>query len=245
MRSPTRQPLLSPGKSEGKAMRRMHVSIRIIGSRPRLFSCILLGAMAYFVMPDSWRVASRALVAWNIGVGFYLLLIGWMILRSRPNSIARRAAEQDEGRFFILILSTVSTLASIGAIVVQLASVKDAQGIVKALHIALALSTILSSWLFIHSMYALHYAHEYFFEFRKNPDQPGQLRGGLDFAGGQTPTYGDFLYFAFAIGCAAATSDTNVTTTAMRRMVTVHSILSFFFNTTILALTINIAAGLI
>ena len=226
-------------------MSHLHTTTRIVGSRPRLFSCIALGVVCYFLMPDSWRLATRCLLAWNIGVVLYLLLIAAMMLRSTPHSIVRRAAQQDEGRFFILLLSTVAGIASIGAIVAQLTTVKDMETAAKLLHVALSILTILTSWAFIHSMYALHYAHEFFYEVRTHPDLPGRTRGGLEFTGDETPSYGDFVYFAVAIGCAAATSDTNVTSKGMRRIVTAHSVLSFFYNTTILALTINIAAGLL
>lgn len=226
-------------------MRHLHITTRVVGSRPRLFSCIAVGVIAYFLMPDAWRLVSRCLLAWNIGVILYLLLIGWMIYKSTPHSISRRASQQDEGRFFILVLSTIAGIASIGAILVQLASVKDMEAASKALNISLSLSTIFTSWAFIHIMYALHYAHEFFFEFKAHPSLSGELRGGLTFPGNEAPDYGDFIYFAFAIGCAAATSDTNVTSHMMRRIVTAHSTLAFFYNTTILALTINIAAGLV
>ena len=226
-------------------MKHHHVTTRIVGSRPRLFSCIAAGAVSYLILPDTWRVVARGLLAWNIGVVLYLALIALMIYKSNPHSIIRRAAQQDEGRFVILLLSTVAAIASIAAIIAQLGSVKEMEFAAKAPHVALSLSTIVTSWVFIHVMYALHYAHEYFFESRSHPDVPGQSRGGLAFCGGDMPDYGDFIYFAVAIGCAAATSDTNVTSRAMRRIVTAHSMLSFFYNTTILALTINIVAGLL
>ena len=218
---------------------------RLIGARPRLFSCVLLGIVAYGVMPNEWRWASRSLIAWNVGMVTYLLLVSWMMWHSTARSICIRAQVEDEGRFLILILSTIAAIASIGAIVAQLASVKDASGLGKAMHLGLSISTILTSWLFIHVMYALHYAHEFYFEFKSHPDLPAQSRGGLVFPDDVTPGYSDFLYFAFAIGCAGATSDVNVSSKPMRSIDMAHSILAFFFNATILALTINIAAGLI
>jgi uncharacterized membrane protein len=222
-----------------------HLPVRIIGSRPRLFACIGLGVIAYFLLPNARHLAPRLLLAWNLSMIVYLILVGWMILRATPQSIRRRAAAQDEGRFFILILSIAAAAASIGAIVAQLAVVKETSGGWKALHIGLAASTIFTAWLFIHLMFALHYAHEFFFEQRSHPDSPGELRGGLQFPDDERPDYSDFLYFSFAIGCASATSDVNVTSKPMRRIVLAQSALSFFFNTTVVALTINIAAGLI
>ena len=157
----------------------VHLPLRIVGARPRLFSSAGLGALAFAATPQSWGLVSRSLVGWNIALVCYLLLAGWMMLRSTPESIRRRADAQDEGRFFILLLSTVAATASIGAIVAQLATVKELAGAAKALHIGLSATTILTSWLFIHLMFALHYAHEFFFEIRVNPDKPGKQRGGL------------------------------------------------------------------
>ena len=220
-------------------------TLRLIGSRPRLFSCLLLGLLSFVVLPGAWHFASRALVGWNCGITTYLVLVSWMMHRSPPQSIRRRAAAQDEGQLFILVMSALAAVASIAAIIAELATVKDLSGAAKGLHISLAILTIFTSWAFIHVMFALHYAHEYYLEADARKSDADGLRGGLIFPGDDKPTYGDFLYFSFAIGCASATSDTNVTSKPMRRIVAAHSALSFFFNATVLALTINIAAGLI
>jgi uncharacterized membrane protein len=222
-----------------------HRSFRIVGARPRLFSCLVLSLLLAAVLPNTWHMSTRSLCAWNSGMAAYLALVGWMMLNAAPDSIRRRAASQDEGGFLILVLSILAAVASVGAIVAQLSTVKDMSGLLKALHIGLAAFTILLSFLFIHVMFALHYAHEFYAETRTHQDKPGNTRGGLDFPGDEAPTYGDFLYFSFAIGCASATSDVDVCSKPMRRIVLAHSVLSFFFNATVLALTINIAAGLI
>ena len=220
-------------------------TLRLIGTRPRLFSCLLLGALSFAVLPGNWHFASRALIGWNCGMATYLVLVSWMMHRSSPHSIRRRAAAEDEGQLFILVMSALAAVASIAAIIAELGTVKDMSGATKSLHIALAIVTIFTSWAFIHVMFALHYAHEYYLEADARKFDADGLRGGLTFPDDDKPTYGDFLYFSFAIGCAAATSDTNVTSKPMRRIVAAHSALSFFFNATVLALTINIAAGLI
>jgi uncharacterized membrane protein len=146
----------------------------------------------------------------------------------------------------ILTLAVVAAIASIFAIVAQLATVKEATGWAKYWHLGLAAGTIVSSWFFVHIMFALHYAHEYYDEWETGKGIVKQLRGGLDFPGTSAkPDYADFLYFSFVIGVASQTADVNVTSKAMRQVALVHCVLSFFFNTTVLALTINIAAGLI
>jgi uncharacterized membrane protein len=116
---------------------------------------------------------------------------------------------------------------------------KNMQGGLKYAHIALAALTIVSSWAFTHLMFALHYAHDYYVARAKG------LPGGLDFPGESAPDYGDFVYFSFVIGTSGQTADVSFTSKSMRRIGLVHCVLAFAFNTTVLALTINIAAGLI
>jgi uncharacterized membrane protein len=166
-----------------------------------------------------------------------------MIARASPQSIRRRARTSDEGKSFILVLTSLAAIAAIAAIIAQLAIVKDLSGTIKGLHIALA--TIISAWFFIHLTYALHYAHEYFDEYFAEPGRPTAERGGLVFPGTKNPGYFDFLYFSYVIGVACQTADVIITSQAMRRVALVHCVLAFFFNSAVLALTINIAAGLI
>ncbi|MDR3448244.1 MAG: DUF1345 domain-containing protein, partial [Alphaproteobacteria bacterium] len=112
-------------------------------------------------------------------------------------------------------------------------------------HMALAGATIISAWVFIHLTFALHYAHEYFDETKNEVGETYKLRGGIVFPGTQDPDYWDFMYFSFIIGVASQTADVSISSKAIRRTSLVHSVLAFFFNSAILALTINIAAGLI
>lgn len=131
-----------------------------------------------------------------------------------------------------------AAIVSLGAIVAELAVAKDIHGTLRYAHIGLAALTILSSWAFTQVMFALHYAHDYYVsEVRGNP-------GGLAFPGGHAPDYGDFLYFACVIGTSGQTADVSFTSRVMRRTGLVHCVLAFFFNTTLVALTINIASGL-
>jgi uncharacterized membrane protein len=125
-----------------------------------------------------------------------------------------------------------------GAIVAELALAKDLQGTLRYNHIALSALTIVSSWAFTQVMFALHYAHDYYIR-----DLRGE-HGGLDFPGEKTPDYGDFLYFSCVIGTSGQTADVSITNRKMRRINMVHCVLAFFFNTTLVALTINIASGL-
>jgi uncharacterized membrane protein len=138
----------------------------------------------------------------------------------------------------------IAALASIVAIFAQLATVKDLPPSVKSLHVALAALTIVSAWFFIHLCFALHYAHEYYDELEAEPGKALDVRGGLVFPGDEDPDYYDFLYFAFVIGATAQTADIGIASKFMRRTVLGHCILAFFFNSAVLALTVNIAASL-
>jgi uncharacterized membrane protein len=205
----------------------------------------VLGLAVGLLTPSSWRDITRWLVAWNAATILYFILAGWLIATATQASIRYRSKMQDEGRFAILILTSVAALSSIGAILLQLAVVKDLTGIEKSLHIGLAALTIVSAWLFIHLMFALHYAHDYFGAAPKQDNARDSWRGGLNFPGTDNPDYYDFLYFSYVIGVASQTADVAITAKGMRRTALVHCVLAFFFNSAVLALTINIAAGLI
>lgn len=227
--------------------RRIDYPYLTVRGHPRLFAGVAIGAASGFLVPPSVHLQTRLLLEWNIGTWAYFIMAAVLIARSNMESMRRRAKASDEGRFLILVLTSFASIAAIGAIVAQLAATKDMKGLEKELHVALAAATILSAWTFIHLTYALHYAHEYFDELDMGPGKDPQEAGGLKFPGmdGGEPDYYDFLYFSFIIGVASQTADVEITSAEMRRVSLAHSILAFFFNSAVLALTINIAAGLI
>ena len=213
----------------------MPYPLRVIRARPRLAISTLIGMLIAIMCPSGWNLATRILIGWNVGVWLYLVLVYYLMASTEPRNIVARAATQDEGRFAILGLTVIAALATVGAIVFEIASTKTAD---QQSHLLLAILTILSSWFFIHTMFALHYAHEYYGEF-------GGKKSGLNFPGDEDPTYWDFVYFSFVIGMTAQVSDVAVTSKSIRQTVTAHSIVSFLFNVSLLALTVNIAANVI
>ena len=215
--------------------------VRVILARPRLAASALSGLLAGLLIPESLILhgVTRAIVGWNIGACLYLALAAHMMFRSSHERMRARARQQDEGRRLVLAMVIVAALISLGAIVAQLSVAKDLPGGAKFAHVALAALTIITAWAFTQTMFALHYAHDYY------AAEGGGLRGGLEFPGGHAPDYGDFLYFACVIGTSGQTADVSFTSRSMRRIGLVHCVLAFFFNTTVLALTINIASGLI
>ena len=218
---------------------------RLLLGRPRLIASVVVAIAVFLIEPGSMSDRSTPmLVAWNGGTVLYIALNLMAIAGATPSTIRWRASLTDEGRFAILILVVLAALATMGAIFVQLHVAKDMRGLTKGLHLALAGLTIVSAWVFIHLTFALHYAHEYFDETKTLPGETPKWRGGLAFPGTDEPDYWDFLYFSFIIGVASQTADVAITSKSMRRTSLAHSVVAFFFNSAILALTINIAAGL-
>ena len=145
----------------------------------------------------------------------------------------------------ILMISVLVATASFGAIIDELGAVRELHGGQKYWGIGLTLLTVITSWLFLHLTFALHYAHDFYFADIPHHDPHARGVRGLDFPGVNNPNYVDFIYFAYAIGVSFATSDVNVTQTNFRAMVLVHSVISFFYNSFILALMVNMGSNLI
>jgi uncharacterized membrane protein len=162
----------------------------------RLLLSIALGtAIALILLALPWRMATRVLVGWDAGVTLYLVLTYRVMAGASVARIRQRAAIVDEGAAALLILTPAAALASLVAVVIELG---HAPGLSQ---IALAISTIVLSWAFMHSIFALHYAHEFYGEGRD--DQ----MGGLIFPGKDEPDYWDFLYYSLVVAMTAQVSD--------------------------------------
>src|SRR5262249_30066789 len=195
--------------------------VRIVRTRPRLFISIAVGlvAMAILFAATDWRVPTKLLTAWDIGLALYLILTFSLMARSDVHRLKRRAANQDEGNLALLFLVVAAAIASLGAIFAELGTTGGASRTPGQL--ILATLTVVMSWAFIHSIFALHYAHEFYGEGRD------QHLGGMTFPDDNAPDYWDFTYFAFTIGMCAQVSDVTVSSKTIRRTVLVHSVISF------------------
>ena len=183
-----------------------------------------------------WRLATRLLTGWDLAIALYLGLAFHLMGNHGVQRIRRDAAMQDEGQFVILACTVAAALASLAAIFALLGT--SANGAQRPpSHVILATVTILLSWAFIHTIFALHYAHEFYDE------TDGR---GMAFPGGDPhPDYWDFVYFSFVIGMTSQVSDVAITSKVIRRTAFAHGVVSFLFNAALLALTVNIAAGAI
>jgi uncharacterized membrane protein len=212
--------------------RKMSKPVRVVYARPRTFISIAVGIVAFFLLPGSLRLVTRLSISWDIFVALYLVLVYALVFRSGLAHIRRNAILQDDGRFLILLVTALGAFASIAAIVLGLDETHRSGP-----ELALATVTIALSWAAVHTTFALHYAHEFY---------RGAKPGGLDFPKGhedEDPDYWDFVYFSFVIGMTAQVSDVGVTDRIIRRTATVHGIISFVFNTALVALMVNIAAS--
>jgi len=217
-----------------------HRFLRLLVARPRLFIAAAIGMAVGLLLPSGIEahLVTRLLIAWNAGTCLYVVLAAVMMSRSSQQHMRYRAQLQDEGQRVILMLVVVAGVASLAAIAGELAVVKDMHGLAKAAHIALAGLTVMSSWAFIQVMFALHYAHDYY-----AARGQGQ-KAGIEFPEDEEPDYGDFFYFSAVIGTSGQTADVSFVSKPMRRIGSVHCILAYLFNTTVLALLINIGASL-
>jgi uncharacterized membrane protein len=216
------------------------VILRQLRARPRLIIATAVAVVVGVALPGgvAAHTVTRMLIAWNAGTVLYVVLAATMMIRSSTQKMRYRAQLQDDGQLAILVLVCLAAMASLAAMAGELAVSKEIHGFLKGAHIALAGCTVLSSWAFIQMMFALHYAHDYY---------AAACHGrpvGLRFPDDDKPDYGDFFYFSAIIGTSGQTADVAFVTKPMRRIGSLHCILAYLFNTTVLALLINIAASL-
>jgi uncharacterized membrane protein len=209
--------------------------IRVGVAHRRLLISVVLGLIAMVATPAT--PITRVLIGWDLGVLVYLAAAAVVI--ARCTSVAQmksNAAAQDEGAFAILVLTVVAGMASLIAIFAELAAVDQANPRY-GFYAALAIGTVVLSWTFIHCIFALHYAHDFY--------GAGEHKNGLRFPDDGQPDYWDFVYFSFVIGMTFQVSDVAVMHKVVRRTVLVHGALSFLFTTAVLAMAVNLAASII
>lgn len=197
-----------------------------------LLSAALGIAVTLALLAGRWQMPARILIGWDCGVALYLALTYRATAHASVANIRRRAAINDEGAIAVLVLTTAAALASLAAVLAELGHTPQAY------RIALGIGTILLSWTFMHVIFALHYAHQFY------GGTANKRTGGLIFPGDEDPDYWDFLYYALVVAMTAQVSDVQITNKKIRRLTAVHGVVSFFFNVAVLALAINIASSL-
>lgn len=211
---------------------------------------IALGvAIGTFVsLPKDLEFGTRAVITWDASVGTLLLLTWSVILTAHPRQIRYRAQTDDTNRLVVAILIVSAASASLFAILLLLKISKQLPPAEEALAVGLSVIAVICAWLVVHTTFCVRYAHHYYSSLGQADTtevEGAASAGGLEFPNLREPDYLDFAYFAFTIGIAAQVSDVQVTSRLMRRMVLVHSILAFLFNTVLVALSINIVSQLL
>ncbi len=212
------------------------------GPHARIALCILAGVVVYVLLPETLRLQTRALIGWNAAA--FLFMACTLALSMRPRyPLSKLVSVSDQGRLLTLVASVIAAAISLGAILWELMLVKQDSGVLLPEHIALTITTVLTTWAFVHFKFAVHYANQYF-----NGDADGATSCGtacLRFPGDpQQLELTDFLYFSFVIGLTGSTSDIDITSRSIRATALLHSVYGFFFNMTVLGMTVNLVSGL-
>jgi uncharacterized membrane protein len=215
---------------------------RHMRQHPRLAISSALGIILYLFLPAAIGESTRLLAAFDLAATGFLAAIWIMMTRATTPDMRRRAQFEEEGRYVVLGLSAAVASAILLSIAFALHGIRDLAPGVAGPRVALAVVTILLAWFFMNTMFALHYAHVFY----GDADGPADAEArGLAFPGRADPDYWDFLYFSFTIGMTFQVSDVQIESHRLRRTGLAHGVLAFFFNVVVLALTINIVAGLI
>ena len=213
----------------------------IVFTRPQIVAIIVALVSFLFFHQHGQSIITHFIAIWDV-YAFVVVLMAWItICTANPRNIQRRVRLQDSSRALIFTFVIVAACISLLAVILVLREHKALQKIDR-LHLFMAVLAVIESWLLIHTVFTLRYAHV-FYRLEQEADVEGSGRG-LIFPGGDNPDYEDFAYFSFVIGMTCQVSDVNITSRFMRRLALLHGLLSFAFNTAILALSINIISGL-
>ena len=199
---------------------------------------IPVGIVAHFagLLPGA-----ASLVGWDVAAALFLAFSAPLLLGGSERDLRHNARVEDENRAVIMSMVLACVAFSFAAIVVAQQEEKAAHAhALGAVLLAMSVLTIVLSWLVVQVLFTFHYAHHYFGDL----DDDGEMDGGVKFPGDAPSTYGDFIYMAVCVGCCFQVSDFSITNTSYRNLVTAHALLSFAFNTLVLALGINIVGSL-
>lgn len=210
----------------------------------RLMIAIIVAVIVYFSCDKTSTIPELALACW-IGCALTVIVLDWIIiLTSHPMEVKKIAKLQDSSRKLLFVFIITAAIVSLVAIIFLLKASHGISEASKNAHILLAISAVAVSWWLVHTVFTLKYAHMYY---DTSTDDGKPLKaGGLDFPGElKDPDYLDFVYFAFVVGMTFQVSDVVITDRRIRRACLIHAILSFTFNTAIVALSINVISGMV
>jgi uncharacterized membrane protein len=214
---------------------------RAVRGRPRLFTGLAVMVAAWPLLPSGWSATTRGIVAWDIGVLVFLLLSAQLFATASPDAMPAAAEAEQEGEWTIFWLMLAVVIVSFVAVSGEFTAIKADPAGRRGWEVGLVAGTLFLSWLVTHVTFAFRYAHEFYARDLGGPD----VDRGLDFPGETEPDYLDFMYFSLVLGMTFQVSDVQITSRTLRRVAALHGLISFLFNTVIVALTVNLAAGLV
>lgn len=227
-------PATKTKRSSKDILLRMHLKHRIYIS----LGIALLAFLMVFQSSLDWLLI--AMIVWN-AFAFSFIGTSWLVFFTRSSGQMRvRARQEDGSRVFVFMVILISSFASMFAVLLLVLS-KDAGGTPRIIYVPVAVATMLFSWIMVHTTFCFHYAHLYYDDAK---DDITIHAGGLDFPKEEKPDYLDFVYFSFGVGMSFQVSDVDITSRTIRRLVLLHGLLAFGLNTFVVALTINLIAGL-
>jgi uncharacterized membrane protein len=219
------------------------MSLRNLDAHQRLFIAAAIAAVAFLLMSGRLRLPLQSILTWNT-FAWCIVLFSWVkIVFADVRTSVQTAKLEDAGRMVIFVFVILAALTSLFAVAVLIGEAKGLSKTIVTGHLLLAGATVVSSWVLVHTVFTMHYAHAFY---RQSDDDESSMEGsGVEFPGEKEPDFLDFAYFSFVIGMTCQVSDVQISGRGIRRLALVHGLLSFLFNTVILALTINLASGLV
>ena len=209
----------------------------------RVFGSCVVALLVFLATHGRFGLPTQLVLTWD-AFALTSVVLAWVVISTKDPYEARRSARlQDSSATFLFILVVSAATASLFAVGFLLATAKKLSPSGLAGHIVMSVIAVVLSWMLVHTVFTLRYAHVYFHDARdvKRDD----ITGGLSFPGKGSPNYMDFAYFSFVIGMTCQVSDVQVCSPHMRRLALVHGLISFAFNTAILAMFVNIVAGVV
>jgi uncharacterized membrane protein len=216
--------------------------VKTLDAHQRFLIALIVAIVVFFLSAGHLKFAYQTILTWN-AFAWSAIVMAWIrILFADARASVRSAKLQDAGRTTIFVFVVLSTIASLFAVALLIGSAKGLKGEALSGHILLAAGTVVSSWALVHTVFTMHYAHLFYRDL--DDDADGEEGSGLEFPNEKTPDFVDFAYFSFVIGMTFQVSDVQISSRPIRRLALLHGILSFIFNTLILALSINLISGL-
>jgi uncharacterized membrane protein len=209
----------------------------------RFMMALAVSCLVFVLTIGRLEPAVQAIAVWNAFAWSVILLIWSLIVLSDARTSVQTAKLQDTTRAVIFLFVILAAVISLSAVAILVGGAKGMSHKALTEHLLLAAATIVSSWFLIHTVFTMHYAHAYYRDDDDDPSTAGS--GGLEFPNEKQPDFLDFAYFSFVIGMTCQVSDVQISLRGIRRLALVHGLLSFLFNTVVLALAINLTSGIL